>query len=81
MVALRTSVFVSESKEVQPNKREFVLHKNRLTLTFCDQCYLECSGGTASYHEIQDSGEEHERSIQYSNHNYKVDLNNFGNRT
>ena len=52
MVALRTSVFVSESKEVQPNKREFVLHENRLTLTFCNQCYLECSGGTASYHEI-----------------------------
>ena len=52
MVALRTSVFVSESKEVQPNKREFVLNKNRLTLTFCNQCYLECSGATASYHEI-----------------------------
>ena len=32
-------------------------------------------------HEIQTSREENERSIQYSNHNYKVGLNSFGNST
>ena len=32
-------------------------------------------------HEIQVSGEENERLIQYSNHNYKVDLNSFENYT
>ena len=32
--------------------REFVLNKNRLNLRFCNQCFLKCSGGYASYHEI-----------------------------
>ena len=32
--------------------REFVFNKNRLTLIFCIQCYLECSGGYVSYHEM-----------------------------
>ena len=52
-----------------------------LTLIFWNLCYLKCSGGNVSYHETQDSGEENERSIQYSNHNYKVDWSNFGNCT
>ena len=27
----------------------------------------------------QEGGKENERSIKYSNHNYRVDLDNFGN--
>ena len=32
--------------------REFVLNKNRLNLRFCNHCFLKCSGGYVSYHEI-----------------------------
>ena len=41
MVALRTSLFVSESNEVNQIK-EFLLNENRLTLIFWNQCHLKC---------------------------------------
>ena len=49
MVALRTSVFLNQTKYNQI--REFRLNKNRLTL-ICNQCYLKCSGGYFSYLKI-----------------------------
>ena len=51
MVALRTSVFVSESNKVEPNKRVCVKQES-LDSNFWNQCYLKCSGGCVSYHEI-----------------------------
>ena len=41
MVALRTSLFVSESNEVNQIK-DFLLNENRLTLIFWNQCHLKC---------------------------------------
>ena len=49
MVALRSSVFVSESNKYN-HIRGFLLNKNWLTLTFNSQYYLKCSGGYVSYH-------------------------------
>ena len=58
-----------------------MLNKNHWTLLIWNQRYLKCSGGYVPYQEIQGSGKENGMLIQYSNHNYKVDLNNFGNCT
>ena len=75
MAALRTSVFVSESNEVQPNKRVCVkeesfdskILQSMLFKVFRRVCLLPWN--------IE------QRSIQYSKHSYKVDLNNFENYT
>ena len=50
MVALRTSVFVSESNGLEPNKRVYVNY--HWTLIFWNQCYLKCSGGCVFYQVI-----------------------------
>ena len=68
MFELRERVFVFESNNLLPNKKVCVFIYNH--------CFLGCFGGCVYLHWIYSSADKNEKLLNYSDHNYKVDLNN-----